>query len=475
VSNHIPRIFAFFVTILLAMTGLVAAVTQVATAESVISQIGQDIDGEVAGDRVYSVSFSADGSRVAVGSNENDGTLSDPFSIAGHVRIFEYRGNSWVQLGANINGQNADERSGTSVSLSADGTRVAIGAYNNSTNGFSAGAVRVYSYNGTAWVQTGGDIYGESLGDFSGTALSLSDDGTRLAIGADGNDAGGDWAGHVRVFEFVNSDWVQLGADIDGEAAEDFSGWAVKLNSSGTRVAIGARGNDGSASNAGHVRVYDLIGSSWVQVGQDINGEGADDSSGSRDGLAISSDGNRLAIGAKSNDVGEFRAGHVRVYDLVEDAWVQVGSDIDGQQNFENFGKSVAMSADGSRILVGAPLGNGIARVYEFINGEWIQLGADVIGQAVSDNSGDFVGMSGDGLRFGVGSMYHDGGRGHVRVFAISQVSPPASATATSSPKLASTGSDESITGLWIGSTLFVLTIGAATMLFSRLRNRQNK
>lgn len=157
-SNRIPRIFAFFVTMLLAVTGLVATVTQVATAESVIAQLGLDIDGEAAGDRLYSVSLSEDGSRVAVGSNENNGTFSDPNSIAGSVRVFEFIGNSWVQLGEDIDGKTLFERSGTSVSLSADGTHVAIGAIYGETDDGVTGAARVFGYNGSAWVQMGQDI-----------------------------------------------------------------------------------------------------------------------------------------------------------------------------------------------------------------------------------------------------------------------------------------------------------------------------
>ena len=50
---------------------------------------------------------------------------------------------------------------------------------------------------------------------------------------------------------------TQLGSDIDGEAAGDYSGRSVSINSAGDRVAIGAHYNDGTDSNAGHVRVYE--------------------------------------------------------------------------------------------------------------------------------------------------------------------------------------------------------------------------
>ena len=106
--------------------------------------------------------------------------------------------------------------------------------------------------------QLGSDIDGEAAADASGYSVSLSSDGTEVAIGAPGNDGTGAGAGHVRVYEWNsnNSTWDQKGSDIDGEAAADESGVAVSLSSDGTEVAIGALYNDGNGSAAGHVRVY---------------------------------------------------------------------------------------------------------------------------------------------------------------------------------------------------------------------------
>ena len=74
--------------------------------------------------------------------------------------------------------------------------------------------------------------------------------------------------------------WFQNGADIDGEAANDSSGRSVSLSADGTVVAIGAHGNDGvnnSSANSGHVRIYEWNGSSWIKVGDDIDGEAESD------------------------------------------------------------------------------------------------------------------------------------------------------------------------------------------------------
>ena len=120
--------------------------------------------------------------------------------------------------------------------------------------------MRVFDLVGSAWTQVGADIDGEASSDFSGWSVALSSDGTRLAVGAYGNDGTGSYAGHVRVFDWSGSAWTQLGGDIDGEAADDRSGYSVALSSDGSRLAVGAYGNDGTGSNAGHVRVFDYGG-----------------------------------------------------------------------------------------------------------------------------------------------------------------------------------------------------------------------
>src|SRR3989344_4585029 len=106
-----------------------------------------------------------------------------------------------------------------------------------------------------AQIQLGADIDGEAASNYSGRSVSISSDGSRVAIGADRNDGNGTDAGHVRIYEWTGTSWTQLGADIDGEAAGDYSGKSVSISSDGSHVAIGAYGNDGNGSNAGHVRI----------------------------------------------------------------------------------------------------------------------------------------------------------------------------------------------------------------------------
>jgi hypothetical protein len=342
------------------------------------AQVGGDLNAEGAGDYFgWSVALSSDGTRLAVGARYNDGTGTD----AGHVRVFDLVGGAWIQLGADIDGEAAGDNFGISVALSSDGSRLAVGAHLNDGTGTDAGHVRVFDWSGSTWTQVGADIDGEAAGDRFGFYVALSSDGTRLAVGARYNDGTDTDAGHVRVFEYHqgSSSWIQLGADIDGEAAGDEFGWSVALSSDGTRLAVGARYNDGTGTDAGHVRVFDWSGSTWTQVGGDIDGEAAGDNSGYS--VALSSDGTRLAVGANSNDGTGTDAGHVRVFDLVGSTWTQVGGDIDGEAAGDGFGVSVALSSDGTRLAVGASTNDGTGsdaghvRVFDLVGGAWTQVG----------------------------------------------------------------------------------------------------
>ena len=373
---------------------------------------------------------------MAIGATGNDGNGGD--YDAGHVRIYENISGSWSQIGQDIDGESAYDYSGYSLSLSSDGSIVAIGASENDGNGSNSGHVRIYENIGGSWSQIGQDIDGEAAEDYSGYAISLSSSGSTVAIGAYGNDGnGGDYdAGHVRIYENISGSWSQIGQDIDGESLEDESGRSVSLSSDGSIVAIGAAGNSGNGSNSGHVRIYENIGGSWSQIGQDIDGEVAEDNSGWS--VSLSNDGNTVAIGANSNDGNGDNSGHVRIYENIGGSWSQIGQDIDGEATDDQSGQSVSLSNDGSKVAIGAGFNmenganSGHVRIYENIGGSWYQVGQDIDGEAAYDYSGWSVSLSSDGNSVAIGAPYNDGNgaySGHVRVFDLTNSSPCAGCT----------------------------------------------
>ena len=389
-------------------------------------QIGQDLDGETAGDQFgRSVSLSSDGTVIAIGGHLNDGNGNN----SGHVRIYENQSGTWVQVGQDVDGEAVGDSSGWSVSLSSNGSIVAIGARDNDGNGSNSGHVRIYENQGGTWLQVGLDIDGEVAEDASGWNISLSSDGTVVAIGSILNDGNGSNSGHVRVYENQSGTWVKIGQDIDGEVAGDVSGGTLSLSSDGSIVAIGAYRNDGNGSNSGHARIYENQSGTWVQLGLDIDGEAIGDESGFS--VSLSSDGSIVAIGAYKNDANGEDSGQVRVYENQNGTWVQVGQDIDGEAAFDGSGQTVSLSSDGSIVAIraisndGNGSNSGHVRIYENQNGIWVQIGQDIDGEAVNDFSGSSISLSSDGTIVAIGAVNNDGNgssSGHVRIYDLSAV-----------------------------------------------------
>jgi hypothetical protein len=328
-------------------------------------QLGQTILGEFIGDQFgQSVSLNSSGNIIAIGANAS----SENGTASGNVSIYQYNNNFWSQLGQNIEGESSFDQSGISVSLNFDGDIIAIGAWENDGNGEGSGHARVYEFNGINWIQKGSDIDGENPGDRLGWSVSLNSSGNNVAIGALFNDGNGDGSGHVRVYEFNGINWTQKGLDIDGEKPGDRLGWSVNLDSSGNYLVASSDLNSDNEQYSGQVRVYQFINSNWLQIGSDLNGEFEMDAFGTS--VSLSGDGLILAVGAAGNDNNGNDSGYVRIYNLQNSDWVHL-TDIDGEFPGDLCGNYIELSENGEILIVGAVRndGNGEnsghARVYD--------------------------------------------------------------------------------------------------------------
>lgn len=220
--------------------------------------MGRSIRGEAPGDNCgKSIALSGSGDVLIVGCYMHDG----PTGIkAGQVRIFEWKGDDWAQVGSDIEGKEAEREFGSPVAISLKGNVVGIGGIAHA---------RIFE-RADEWEQLGDDLKGEAFGDKFGWSLSLSTHGTLVAVGAKMNDGvHGRNSGHVRVLRWSNNSWSQVGEDMDGAAARDEFGWSVSMAPSGETVAVGAVHHE---SNAGMARVLEWTGHRWDQVGEDIVG-----------------------------------------------------------------------------------------------------------------------------------------------------------------------------------------------------------
>lgn len=152
----------------------------------------------------------------------------------------------WIQKGQDIVGTNVCDRSGYAVSLSKDGTTVAIAAIESS----GSGKVIIYknnnlSYLVTDWEKIGEIIKGIYIKKVQGYSVSLSQFGDTLAIGSYGIDENYKNIGFVRVFEYnyIFKKWMQKGNTIVGECFDDRNGYSISLSYCGCSIAVGAIGN----------------------------------------------------------------------------------------------------------------------------------------------------------------------------------------------------------------------------------------
>ena len=458
----------------------------------------------------FGASVALDGVRLAIGAAGDDGSIDD-LSNSGAVYLFTFTdflfGGATLQSvighgyvgGKNLFVTQIESADGFGTSVSLDGNRLAVGAINDAGAGNtvgSAGAVYLFSFSNSQFAggaleaivglgYSGGKnvaVADLQANDRFGTSVSL--DGNRLAVGADGDDAAGNppflerETGAVYLFTFADSLFqggtlqaiVGLGFDAGGNdldvALEDFDrfGWSVALD--GTRLAVGARGDDGgdnSLTSSGAVYLFtfaDLAFSGGIQrgiVGAGYDGPGDVNTAltpfgmGSESllGFSVSLDGDRLAIGAprlSSSAASPLNSGAVyllsfsdssfgggTVSEILGTGLANFGTNLDfdvALDEFDFFGSAVSL--DSGRLVVGAPGDDGFGNpgsaadsgaVYLFTftdldfggaelvgtigSGYTRGLGTAVAGLELGDGFGAAVSL--DGNRLAVGAPGDDG------------------------------------------------------------------
>lgn len=323
------------------------------------TQIGSDFYGVGINDELGSATdISSDGLTFVTSSPRRS---SNGLNLNGQVKVFQYINNDWVQKGNTLNGTSDTGFLGYDVDMNRSGSRIIVSSpgvdFSPGPGQSNDGIVQVFEFDNPTqtWVQLGLDILGSSQ-DFLGSDVSIADD--FIAIRALTS------VGEVTVYSYstIANEWLQQGQTLIGETAQDFFGTEATLSVDGTRLALGVSSRDANAvSNSGQARVYEYndVTMLWEQLGQNIDGENTDDYFGIA--LGFSYLGNELIVGSRSDTDG-VDAGQARVYQFNNSTnqWSQLGQDINGEAAGDNLGDAVAISGDGNRIIVGAPKGDGV-------------------------------------------------------------------------------------------------------------------
>ena len=329
---------------------------------------------------------------------------------------------------------------GMALDCSDDGTRIIVGAYSADVSGSNRGQAFVFDWNGSDWVKVGNTLQGTQNGEILGYAVAISGDGNYIALGSSNyHTATHDDAGRYGVFNLVGSTWTILpdaGAltsttvgETDyfiGAATNARAGWSLSLSHDGKTIAAGYR----DLSPGGEIRVHTYTNGVWGLKGQSLLGTESSDRLGQNvkmspdgnyliagapygaksevyvydynsstsqwvkrttlthptlpnanthfygSGIAISDDGNTVAVGASGDDTGGADYGKAYIYSWSGSAWTLVSTLTNPLQgtNSESFGTVVDLSGDGTRLVVAAAYENveqGYAFTFEYNGGSW--------------------------------------------------------------------------------------------------------
>lgn len=266
----------------------------------------------------YSISLSENGRRLAISDIDGDPLLNIP----GSVQVYEFSNNEWRLCGQSLSSDNTTMPYGNSVDLSADGNILVIGDPWDDNNGARAGAFYAYEYDGSEWIQLGEALFGNEE-DNLGFNVSLSDGGSSLAVSAPAASGSKKQAGIVYVYDFDGSEWIRRGDPIEGSQVDEYLGGSllnfgqkcVSLSGDGSILAIGAPSSTYLGQvGVGRVRLYrfDEGMENWEAIGRELYGENEADRFGSA--IELSKNGKRLAVGAPGADYHSEISGEVKVY-----------------------------------------------------------------------------------------------------------------------------------------------------------------
>ena len=297
------------------------------------------------GDRFgYSVSLSADGSTVAISSPQQRSSSGAIYQ--GSVYIFTRSGSTWTQQ-AKLTASDAaaEQFFGESISISADGQIVLAG---NIGVDSQKGAVYIFTRSGSTWTQqqkiTASD---GAIGDRFGASVSLSADGSTALVGAYAKSSN---TGAAYIFTRSGSTWSQQQKLTASDAAvSDFFGISVSLSSDGSTALVGAYYK---STQTGAAYVFTHSGSTWTQQQKITASDGAaNDLFGWS--VSLSADGSTALVGAHGKSTN---TGAAYIFTRSGSTWTQQQkiTASDGATG-DTFGYSVSLSSDGSTALVGAP------------------------------------------------------------------------------------------------------------------------
>jgi hypothetical protein len=278
--------------------------------------------------------------------------------MAGAAYIFTRSGTSWSQQKKiQASNKGLEDQFGWSVAISGDGNTAIVGAQYEDTGATDAGAAYIFRRSGTNWnEQQKIQASDKGQNDNFGRSVAISENGNTAIVGAWFADVvvGANIlfnTGAAYIFTRSGTSWSeQQKIQASDKQGGDRFGTAVAISGDGNTLIVGA----GDENRNGAAYIFTRSGNNWSQQAKiQASDRGFDDLFGNS--VAISENGNTAIVAAYIEDTGGSDAGAVYMFTRSGTTWSQQAKiQASDKQAFDNFGKSVAISYDGSTSIVGA-------------------------------------------------------------------------------------------------------------------------
>ena len=342
----------------------------------------------------WSASISGDGNYLVVGmpGYDSDRGMAKIY----HLNLIDV---TWDEM-ISLTGPNVGGSYGYSVSISKDGSRVAIGAPN-----FGAGMVEVYEYT-TTWNLIGSQISGGETGNTFGWSVSLSGSGEYLTVGEPRKSLQvNTGVGGVQTYRYISSQWVkQTSLSFENTQVEHQIGYDAVISSSNNVVLFGA-----PTAGPGYIKISSYLDGNVPIFATPMT-------FGERFGwcVSISDDGTIFAVGAPFFNA---KRGRVLIYDATTTPPSLKGSPIIGANENDELGGSLHLSGNGQKLLLYSKQGR--VSNYQYVGSEWVVNSDEILTSKVTDsNFGYSLSTSTTGNRMVISSPFFENSSGMVQIFS---------------------------------------------------------
>ena len=300
-----------------------------------------------------SVASNSDGSIVAVGSS----FWSDTFFHAGAVYIYNWNGSAYVEQSVILEPSPTPTSSaqfGYSVALNSAGDVLAVGAAGETVSSKTgAGIVYIFDWSGSAWIKRGTiESPGLETDEGFGSSVALNGSGTKLVVGAENSTVNAvSFVGRTYTFEY-SALWIETSAAIVSTRLEGYFGAGASLSTTGDVLVVAEP--DNGTPRYGAVHVYDSIGGEWVlrYLVEATVQVSLNDFAFT---AAISGDGNTLYVSEINATLTQANQGKVHKFTLGSSSYTDDGEFIRSGTEAANdyFGSGLATTSDGSFVIAG--------------------------------------------------------------------------------------------------------------------------